>query len=62
MRGQIPDCMSEIAKKMTQEEVNTLVLWLSGLPVSGQPTGAEALAPDLAQRCRTILSVKEVSR
>ena len=62
MRGQIPDCMSEVAKKMTQEEVNALVLWLPGLPVSGQPAGAEALAPELAQRCRTILSVKEVSR
>lgn len=62
MRGQIPDCMSEIAKKMTQEEVNALALWLPGLPVSGQPAGAEALAPELAQRCRTILSGKAVSR
>lgn len=62
MRGQIPDCMSEIAKKMTQEEVNALALWLPGLPVSGQPAGAKALAPELAQRCRTVLSVKEVSR
>lgn len=62
MRGQIPDCMSEIAKKLTQEEVNALALWLPGLPVSGQPAGADALTPELAQRCRTILSVKEVSR
>lgn len=62
MRGQIPDCMSEIAKKLTQEEVNALVLWLPGLPVSGQSAGADALTPELAQRCRTILSGKEVVR
>lgn len=62
MRGQIPDCMSEIAKKLTQEEVNALVLWLPGLPVSGQSAGADALTPELAQRCRTILSGQEVAR
>ncbi|TXI40889.1 MAG: cytochrome c4, partial [Nitrosomonas sp.] len=62
MRGQIPDCMSEIAKKLTQEEVNALVQWLPGLPVSGQSAGADALTPELAQRCRTILSGKEVTR
>lgn len=62
MRGQIPDCMSEIAKKLTQEEVNALALWLPGLPVSGQPAGADALAPELVQRCQTILAGKEVSR
>ncbi|OQW40717.1 MAG: cytochrome C [Proteobacteria bacterium SG_bin4] len=62
MRGQIPDCMSEIAKKLAQEEVNALALWLPGLPVSGQPAEAGALAPELAQRCQTILAGKEVSR
>ncbi|UJP00131.1 MAG: cytochrome c4 [Nitrosomonas sp.] len=62
MRGQIPDCMSEIAKKLTQEEVNALVQWLPGLPVSGQSAAADALTPELAQRCRTILSGKEVTR
>lgn len=62
MRGQTPDCMSEIAKKLTQEEVNALVQWLPGLPVSGQLAGADALAPELAQRCRTILSGKAVAR
>ncbi len=62
MRGQIPDCMSEIAKKLTQEEVNTLVLWLPGLPVSGQPAGADVLTPELAQRCRTVLSGKEMAQ
>lgn len=62
MRGQISDCMSEIANKLTQEEVNALALWLPGLPVSGQSAGADALTPELAQRCRTILSGKEVTR
>ncbi|MXS84581.1 cytochrome c4 [Nitrosomonas sp. HPC101] len=56
MRGQTPDCMSEIAKKMTQEEVNALAMWLPTQPVTGEPAEAEKLAPELAQRCHTILS------
>lgn len=56
MRGQTPDCMSEIAKKMTQEEVNALALWLPTQPVTAESAGAEELAPELVQRCQTILS------
>ena len=56
MRGQVPDCMSEIAKKLTQEEVNTLTLWLPTRPVSGEPAEANVLTPELAKRCKTILS------
>ncbi len=62
MRGQTPDCMSEIAKKLTQEEVNALVLWLPSQPLSGQTAGEDALTPDLVQRCRTILSEKGGTR
>lgn len=62
MRGQTPDCMSEIAKKLTQEEVNALALWLPGRPVSGEAAAADTLAGELAQRCRTIVSGKDVTR
>ncbi len=62
MRGQIPDCMSEIAKKLTQEEVNALVLWLPSQPVSGQIAGADVLTSELIQRCRTILSAEGKAR
>lgn len=56
MRGQTPDCMSEIAKKMTQEEVNALAVWLPTQPVTGESAEAEELAPELAQRCHTIFA------
>lgn len=56
MRGQTPDCMSEIARKMTQEEVNALAMWLPTQPVTGESAEAETLSPELAQRCHTILS------
>ncbi|MXS80602.1 Cytochrome c553 [Nitrosomonas eutropha] len=56
MRGQTPDCMSEIAKKMTQEEVNALAMWLPTQPVTGEPAEMEELTPELMQRCHTILS------
>jgi len=62
MRGQIPDCMSEIAKKLTQEEVNALAIWLPSRPVSGESAGADAPASELAQRCRTIVSGEDAAR
>ncbi|UJP04600.1 MAG: cytochrome c4 [Nitrosomonas sp.] len=62
MRGQTPDCMSEIAGKLTQEEVNALAMWLPVQPVSGESAGADALAPELAQRCRTVFSREDVTR
>ena len=62
MRGQIPDCMSEIAKKLTQEEVNALALWLPSRTLSGDVAKADALAAELAQRCRTVVSGEEVTR
>jgi len=62
MRGQTPDCMSEIAKKLSQEEVNALTVWLPAHPVTGEPAEAETLPPELAQRCQTILSGEGFTR
>lgn len=60
MRGQTPDCMSEIAKKLTQEEVYALARWLPAQPVSGETTKAELLAPVLVQRCQDIFSERKL--
>lgn len=56
MRGQTPDCMSEIAKKLSQEEVNALAIWLPAQPVTGEPAESGTLVPELVQRCQAILS------
>ncbi len=52
MRGQVPDCMSEIARQLTDVEVNTLAKWLASQPVSGRSGSFSRLSPELAQRCR----------
>lgn len=56
MRGQTPDCMSEIAKKLSQEEVNALVLWLPAQAASGEPAEQDVLAMKMAERCQSIFS------
>lgn len=62
MRGQIPDCMSEIARKLSQEEVNALTVWLPAQPITAEPAETETLSPELAQRCQTILSGEGFTR
>lgn len=59
MRGQTPDCMSEIAKKLSQDEVNALAMWLPAQAASGEPAEQDVLAPEMAKRCQSIFSVKE---
>jgi len=59
MRGQTPDGMSRIAKKLTQKEVNAMALWLPSQPVSGRSAGADVLTPELVRRCQSILSESE---
>lgn len=59
MRGQTPDCMSEIAKKLSQEEVNALVSWLPAQPASGEPAEPNVLASELIERCQSVFSAGE---
>ena len=56
MRGQTPDCMSEIAKKLTQEEVYALAAWLPAQPVTGETAQADTLDPELVQECQDLFS------
>ena len=56
MRGQTPDCMSEIAKKLTQEEVYALAALLPSQPVAGETAKADTLDPELVQECQDLFS------
>jgi cytochrome c553 len=55
MRGQVPDCMSEIAKRLTDEETNAIAKWLAMQQASGKPSPSNALLPELVQRCNSIV-------
>lgn len=59
MRGQAPDCMSEIAKQLTTEEATAIAKWLAAQPVSAalleRENPAAALPDKLARRCSSIL-------
>jgi len=57
MRGQTPDCMSEIARKLSQEEVNALALWLPAQAASGEPAEQNTLAMEIVDRCQSIFSM-----
>jgi cytochrome c553 len=59
MRGQTPDCMSEIAKQLTTDEATAIAKWLAAQPVSDallkRGTPAAALPDKLARRCSSIV-------
>jgi cytochrome c553 len=59
MRGQTPDCMSEIAKQLTTEEAGAIATWLAAQPVSESVlknrNPAAALPAELARRCSSIV-------
>ncbi len=58
VRGQVSDCMSEIAKKLTDQEINAVAKWLAAQIVNGKPDPSVALLPELAQRCSSIVKVE----
>jgi cytochrome c553 len=58
MRGQTPDCMSEIAKQLTSGEATAVATWLAAQPVSmlaRREYRAERLPDKLAKRCSSIV-------
>jgi len=55
IRGQTPDCMSEIAKQLTPEETNALAAWLAAQPVPENAGSAAALPVEMARRCASIV-------
>ncbi|CAE6496742.1 Cytochrome c553 [Nitrosomonas nitrosa] len=52
IRGKIANCMADIAKQLTYEEINALAKWLAAQPASGEP--ANALPAEMAQRCANL--------
>lgn len=54
IRGQASDCMSEIARQLTDHEADTIAKWLANQPVAGEASPLTALSPELAQRCHHI--------
>lgn len=55
MRGQVTNCMSEIAEQLTAEEVDALAKWLATQPAFGALNSADKLLPELAQRCDSLV-------
>jgi cytochrome c553 len=65
MRGQTPDCMSEIAKKLTTEEAGAIATWLAAQPVSESlltSSRTTALPARLAKQCGSIIPQAGESR
>ncbi|HJT50297.1 MAG TPA: cytochrome c4 [Nitrosospira sp.] len=66
MRGETPDCMSEIAKQLTTGETSALATWLAAQPVSEsllkRPDTTAALPAKLAKRCNSIIPQSEGTR
>ena len=54
MRGQSSNCMSEIAKRLTDEETNAIAKWLAIQFVSGEPNPPGSLSSELTHRCISI--------
>lgn len=55
IRGQTPDCMSEIAKQLTPEETSAIAGWLAAQPVPQDTGPAGTLSVEMAQRCGSIV-------
>jgi cytochrome c553 len=59
MRGQTPDCMSEIARQLTTDESIAIATWLAAQPVSEallKPSVPAVVLPaELARRCSSIV-------
>jgi cytochrome c553 len=51
MRSQTPDCMSEIAKQLTDVEADAIAKWLASQSVAGEPRPFSVLSPELVHRC-----------
>ncbi|HYD75861.1 cytochrome c4 [Ramlibacter sp.] len=50
-RAAAPDCMAEIARRLSLEDVTAAAAWLSSQPVTSGPAPAGSLAPKLPLDC-----------
>lgn len=52
IRGQVTNCMSEIAKQLSYDEIIAISKWLATQAVEGE--AQKVLSPDLIKRCQSI--------
>jgi cytochrome c553 len=50
-RAAAPDCMAEVAKRLTPEDITAMATWLSSQPVRSGPVAAGALGAKLPMVC-----------
>jgi cytochrome c553 len=59
MRGQTPDCMSEIAKQLSTDEAGVIAAWLAAQPVPDAflkgSISVATLPEKLSRRCSSIV-------
>lgn len=56
-RAQAPDCMADIARKLTPDDVSAASAWLSAQPVSGGGKPATTLPARMPARCGGVAEV-----
>ena len=62
-RAQAPDCMAQIAKRLSAADVSALAAWLASQPVAGaQPAAAGSAAPAASARDETRLECGSVPK
>jgi len=52
IRGKVANCMADIAKQLTYEEINAIAKWLADQPDSGEQ--ASELSVEMSQRCANL--------
>ncbi len=50
-RAAQPDCMAQVAKRLSHDDVNAAALWLSSQPVTSGPAAAGSLPAKLPLDC-----------
>ena len=53
-RAQAPDCMAEVARRLTPEDVSAVAAWLASRPVPLPSRAAESLPAPLPQPCGSV--------
>ncbi len=51
-----PDCMAEIARQLTENEVNAVANWLAARPLTADSRPAASLSTELPMRCGSVVT------
>lgn len=61
-RAEAPDCMAQIAQRLSEQDVNALAHWLAARPVPADAKAAADVPQPLPLRCGSIIGAKDVVR